>query len=205
LTSVVQDGATKDFERGLSVIEDRAESLNRFLQAYHQLSRLPSPPLREVGIGHLIEKVSHMETRLTVEIKGGPQVTLQVDSDQIEQVLINLVRNAAEAASSPDFSGKQRNEVPVVEIAWCTDGADLRILIRDNGPGLTNEGNLFVPFYTTKPGGSGIGLTLARQIAEGHKGTVMLRNRVGVTGCEAELRLPLTFSHTLSGMDAHII
>jgi two-component system, NtrC family, nitrogen regulation sensor histidine kinase NtrY len=203
INSVAGEGSAKDFERGLSVIEDRAESLNRFLQAYHQLSRLPLPTLRDVEIRSLIEKVSHMETRLTVAVKGGPEITLQADSDQIEQVLINLVRNAAEAAASSDFSRNQKHEAPAVEIAWCTDGADLRILIRDNGPGLTNESNLFVPFYTTKPGGSGIGLTLARQIAEGHKGTVMLRNRVGMTGCEAELRLPLDFPQIVPGLDSN--
>lgn len=194
LPNVTGEGPARDFERGLSVIEDRAESLNRFLQAYQQLSRLPSPSLRDVKVRPLIEKVSHMETRLTVMITAGPPLTLQADSDQIEQVLINLIRNATEAATSSDSSRNRKQEGPAVEITWCTEGGDLRILIRDNGPGLTNESNLFVPFYTTKPGGSGIGLTLARQIAEGHKGTVMLRNRVGTLGCEAELRLPLTLA-----------
>lgn len=195
------DESAKDFERGLSVIEDRAESLNRFLQAYHQLSRLPPPMLREVKVRPLIEKVSHMETRLIVVVKAGPEITVQADSDQIEQVLINLVRNASEAAMSPDASKNSKKEAPAVEITWCIDGGDICILIRDNGPGLTNESNLFVPFYTTKPGGSGIGLTLARQIAEGHKGAVMLRNRMGTAGCEAELRLPLDQPSGTPGLD----
>lgn len=182
----------KDFARGLSVIEDRAESLNRFLQAYRQLSRLPNPILRPVHVRPLVEKVSHMEARLIVQVIPGPDTTVQADSDQIEQVLINLVRNATDAAFSVEAS--QRQEPPCVEMTWVLDGGDLCFVIRDNGTGLTNESNLFVPFYTTKPNGSGIGLTLSRQIAEGHKGAVMLRNRNSMLGCEAELRIPLLSS-----------
>lgn len=191
------NGSAKDFERGLSVIEDRAESLNRFLQAYQKLSRLPPPTLRPISIGALVEKVSHMEPRVPVRVKPGPEVAIEVDSDQIEQVLINLLRNAAEAAINFEASGQLRKDPAEVSMTWHADGGDICIVICDNGPGLTNESNLFVPFYTTKPGGSGIGLTLARQIAEGHRGTVMLRNREGAMGCEAELRLPRTPAHSL--------
>ncbi len=110
------------------------------------------------------------------------------DADQLQQALINLVRNAAEAALRPD-AGSGGN--PRVEIAWASAGSEAVIAVRDNGPGLTNEGNLFVPFYTTKPGGTGIGLVLAKQIVEGHHGSLRLANRGAGDGCEAELRLPL--------------
>lgn len=182
-------GERADFERGLEVIENRSDSLNRFLQAYRQLMRLPAPKLRAVSLAALATRVGALERRVDVEVAGGVDVVLQVDADHIEQALINLVRNAADAALSPDATegvGAQ------VAISWEVAGAEVVIAVVDNGPGLTNAGNLFVPFYTTKPGGTGIGLVLAQQIAQAHRGSVLLANRVdGHSGCVAELRLPL--------------
>ena len=108
-------------------------------------------------------------------------MTVQGDPDQLEQVLINLLRNAADASLTT--SGK-------VRIGWRVDGSMLEIWVEDEGPGLSSTANLFVPFFTTKPGGSGIGLVLSRQIAEGHGGALMLENRVPGPGCVARLRLP---------------
>jgi two-component system nitrogen regulation sensor histidine kinase NtrY len=182
-------GERVDFERGLEVIENRSDSLNRFLQAYRQLMRLPAPKLGAVSVAALVTRVGALERRLDVEVAGGVDVVLQVDGDHIEQALINLVRNAADAALSPDATegvGAQ------VAISWEVAGAEVVIAVVDNGPGLTNAGNLFVPFYTTKPGGTGIGLVLAQQIAQAHRGSVLLANRTdGHSGCVAELRLPL--------------
>jgi two-component system, NtrC family, nitrogen regulation sensor histidine kinase NtrY len=178
-----------DFKRGLEVIENRSESLNRFLQAYRQLMGLPAPKLRSVSLAALVERVAQLERRVAVAVASAVDVTLQVDADHIEQALINLLRNAAEAALSPDAKS---SSVPRVEIGWERIGAEVVISIYDSGPGLTNEGNLFVPFYTTKPGGTGIGLVLAQQIAQAHRGSVQLANRAdGQNGCKAELRLPL--------------
>src|SRR3984957_8378749 len=178
-----------DFKRGLEVIENRSESLNRFLQAYRQLMGLPAPKLRSASLAALVQRVVQLETRVAVAVESAVDVTLQVDADHIEQALINLLRNAAEAALSPDAKS---GSVPRVEIGWERIGAEVVISIYDSGPGLTNEGNLFVPFYTTKPGGTGIGLVLAQQIAQAHRGSVQLANRAdGQSGCKAELRLPL--------------
>lgn len=177
-----------DFERGLDVIENRADSLNRFLQAYRQLMGMPAPKLAPVSVTALLERVARLETRLPLTLAEAQDVTAMADADQLQQALINLVRNATDAALDPDGS---RNTPPSVEIMWSRSATDVTIAIRDNGPGLTNETNLFVPFYTTKQGGSGIGLVLAKQIAEGHHGTLRLMNRVPGPGCEAELRLPL--------------
>jgi len=178
-----------DFERGLEVIENRSESLNRFLQAYRQLMGLPAPKLGEVSLAALVERVAQLERRVVVTVTPAADVVLQVDRDHIEQALINLVRNAADAALSPDaIDGNEAH----VDISWQTSGAEVVIAILDNGPGLTNAGNLFVPFYTTKPGGTGIGLVLAQQIAQAHRGSVQLENRTdGHMGCKADLRLPL--------------
>ena len=179
-----------DFETGLEVIENRAESLNRFLQAYRQLMGLPAPKLEAVSLSALIERVARLETRIRVSVPNTVDMTLMVDADHIQQALINLVRNAAEAALSPDASDEG---TPQVQIAWERVGNEVVIVILDNGPGLTNAGNLFVPFYTTKPSGTGIGLVLAQQIAQAHRGSVQLANRTdGQTGCRAELRLPLS-------------
>ncbi len=129
-----------------------------------------------------------METRVAVQLKPGPDVVLQLDSDQIEQLIINLLRNAAEAALARFPEAPANSEVT---ITWKTAPPGVVILIEDNGIGLTNPSNLFVPFYTTKPGGSGIGLALARQICEAHGGVLQVANRLDGQGCGAEIRLPV--------------
>ncbi len=182
-------------ERGLSIIENRAESLNRFIQAYRQLAQLPPPALRPVSLHTLIERAVALETRVRVQVNAGPDIALELDPDQMEQLIINLLRNAAEAslARFPDAPGSRSNaqNSPEVTITWRVSPQTVVILIEDNGIGLTNPSNLFVPFYTTKPGGSGIGLALARQICEAHGGVLQLANRVDGQGCGAEIRLPL--------------
>ena len=180
--------AGDDLERGLRIIEGRAESLHRFVQAYRQLAQLPAPKLRSVALGPLVERTLALETRLAVELDVGPEVTLSIDPDQIEQMLINLVRNAVEAALAPrDGEGPEGGAR--VKLSWQAAGSQIAIDIDDNGMGITNPSNLFVPFYTTKSGGSGVGLALARQIAEGHGGSLALINRPQ-GGCRATIVLP---------------
>jgi two-component system nitrogen regulation sensor histidine kinase NtrY len=181
--------SSADFERGLAVIENRAESLNRFLQAYRQLMGLPTPKLEHVSLAALIDRVVHLEARLPVTVLSSPEMMVYVDADQIEQALINLVRNAVEAAMSPDVA---KEIEPRVELGWARVGDEVVISIVDSGLGLTNAANLFVPFYTTKPEGTGVGLILAQQIAEAHSGSVRLTNRADGQGCVAELRLVWT-------------
>lgn len=246
----------RDLNRGLSVIENRADSLNRFVQAYRQLAQLPAPVLRHVPLVPLLERVVSLEIRLDVRILSAPDVDLLADPDQIEQLLINLVRNAVEAATFPrdlaeaptppnpdsepapatkdlamaesgartvpappmagsasvfelspegDLTPAAVTEsatlpdrasgaphVPEVTIRALEDGDLVAIQIEDNGPGLANPENLFVPLYTTKKSGSGVGLALARQIVEAHGGAITLRNRADGSGCVAEVRIPRT-------------
>jgi two-component system nitrogen regulation sensor histidine kinase NtrY len=188
----------RDFERGLAIIEDRTASLNRFLQAYRQLAQMPPPVLNRVALLPIIERVVFLETRMTVSISRGPDVALMVDSDQIEQMLINLVRNAVEAALEPnqsdDLSNSSANPIkdqkPQVTLSWVVEDQSVEITIDDNGLGLLNPTNAFVPLYTTKPSGSGIGLALSRQIVEAHGGSIELSNLNGKKGCRVRLRLP---------------
>jgi nitrogen fixation/metabolism regulation signal transduction histidine kinase len=178
---------SEDFVRGLSVIEDRAASLNRFLQAYQRLSKVPQPRLVETNLRTAIERVAQLETRIPVQAAGDLDVMVLADVDQLQQMLINLVQNAVDAALSVERAGHPA----LVELACSARAAEAIVTVRDNGPGLTNPSNLFVPFYTTKPNGTGIGLLLAQQISIAHHGSVRLMNRRDTTGCEAEVRLPL--------------
>jgi len=259
---------SRDLQRGLSVIENRAESLNRFVQAYRQIAQLPSPVLKRVPLAPLLERVISLEIRLDVRLLAAPDVDLLADADQIEQLLINLVRNAVESAlacveEEPEAVGAgegasssagipanfaenersvilsepaesvapalgrnqqseseschpeqapKRSEVrverangpafsssgdspkpcrPEVTIQASEEGNLVCIAIEDNGPGLANPENLFVPLYTTKKSGSGVGLALARQIVEAHGGVIELRNKPNHTGCIAEVRIPV--------------
>ncbi len=173
---------SEDMQHGLEVISSRAESLARFVESYSRLARLPQPRFEALDIGVLVQRVVDLETRLLIGLHPGPAVTIQADNVQLEQLLINLVRNAVDAAMETQGG---------VEIEWARNNGNVEVSIRDEGLGLANTANLFVPFFTTKTNGSGIGLVLSRQIAEAHGGTLTLENRIDTHGCEALLRLPL--------------
>lgn len=171
-----------DMRSGLETIESRAEGLSRFMQAYARLAKLPPPTIAPAEIAPLIRRAVALETRMAITVTGGPDLTARIDAAQIEQVLINLFKNAVDAAL--DTHGG-------VRVGWQRNSAALEIRIEDDGRGLANTANLFVPFFTTKPSGSGIGLLLCRQIAENHGGSLTLRNRDNTPGCLATLRLPI--------------
>ncbi len=170
-----------DARSGLNVISTRAESLSRFMQAYARLARLPPPQKEVINLEELVRRIVNLETRLTARIAASPPLTIRADAAQLEQLLINILRNAVEA--SLETGGG-------VVVGWREVAECVELFVRDEGQGIMNSTNLFVPFFTTKPGGSGIGLALSRQIAEAHGGSLTLANRTGVPGCEAVLRLP---------------
>jgi PAS domain S-box-containing protein len=175
-----------DMTRGLQVIASRTESLSRFTAAYSRLARLPAPKLAPVVLKPLLVRIAGLETRVPVHIKPGPDITVNVDTDQMEQLLINLIRNAADACLETGAS------LAAVTVGWRRTRHGIDIWVDDEGPGLSNTTNLFVPFFTTKPGGSGIGLVLCRQIAEAHEGSLKLENKADVRGARATLTLPHT-------------
>jgi nitrogen fixation/metabolism regulation signal transduction histidine kinase len=174
--------AIDDMKRGLAVIAARSDSLSRFTTAYARLAKLPAPRLDAVNVQALVRRIASVETKLPIRIEPSPDVDIRADPDQLEQLLINLVHNASDAALQTGGG---------VSVGWRREGRSFELWIEDEGAGLTNASNLFVPFFTTKPGGSGIGLVLSRQIAEAHGGTLTLENRTDRRGCRAFLRLPV--------------
>jgi nitrogen fixation/metabolism regulation signal transduction histidine kinase len=171
-----------DLRQGLGIIRSRTEALGRFMTAYAQLARLPQPKLLPVSVSEWVGTTVKLETRVKVTLGKGPDAVISADRDQLEQLLINLIRNAADAALETKGG---------VQVGWKRKRGQVELWVVDDGPGLPNTANLFVPFFTTKPGGSGIGLVLSRQIAEAHGGELILQNRADARGCEARLRLPI--------------
>ncbi|HEY5950546.1 MAG TPA: ATP-binding protein [Kofleriaceae bacterium] len=172
-----------DLQRGLEVIERRAAALARFMQSYARLVRLPPPRLGRVEVASWIDRNVALETRAKVTLVGGPPLTIPGDADQLDQMLINLIKNAVDA--SAETSGG-------VRVSWSVTSGTVAIVVEDDGPGVADTTNLFVPFFTTKPSGSGIGLVLARQIAEAHGGSLVVRNRKTSRGAEAVVTLPVS-------------
>ncbi len=172
----------EDLARGLSIIGARAEALGRFLEGYARLAKLPAPKFGPLAIDPWVREIARLEVRLPVVVQGGPPLVLAADRDQLEQLLINLIRNAVDAVL------ETRGEV---RVRWEKRDGEFELDVEDDGPGLGNPANLFVPFFTTKEKGTGIGLVLARQIAENHGGSLTVENRANARGCLARVRLPI--------------
>jgi two-component system, NtrC family, nitrogen regulation sensor histidine kinase NtrY len=179
------DDWEQDMQRGLEVISNRAEALNRFVGSYTQLARLPQPKLGAIDVGTWVRRIAALESRLPIRVEPGPPTKVEADNDLLDQLLINLLRNGVDAALETKGA---------VQVGWTRTSDWLEVWIDDEGEGLANPANLFVPFFTTKKSGSGIGLVLSRQIAEAHGGSITLENRKDRLGCRARFRLPLKSS-----------
>ncbi len=174
----------EDINESLRIIGSRAEGLSRFLEDFSRIAKLPPPQKEPVQVGQMVEQVAGLSTSAfgQIQIEKGPPCTVMADRSQIEQLLINLVKNAVDAVEATKGS---------IRAGWDELEGRVEIWVEDEGPGIANPSNLFVPFFSTKPGGSGVGLTLSRQIAEAHDGTVEVVNRTGQPGCRATLTLPI--------------
>lgn len=172
----------EDLQRGLGIIAGRSDALQRFMASYARLARLPAPRLEELHVGEWIRRVVGLETRLDVRVEAGPDTVIRADGDQLDQLLINLVRNGVDAALETGGS---------VCVGWSRNGESVGVWVADDGPGLADTTNLFVPFFTTKPNGSGIGLALSRQIVDAHGGFLSVENRRGARGVVAKVTLPI--------------
>ena len=184
-----------DLQRGLEIIEARSASLHRFMEAYRRLAQMPAPVMRDVILGPLVERAAGLETRIKVFVHPGPEIIFRADPDQLEQMFINLVRNAADAVLETGAPLDSSRIQPAsgaenVQVRWDAYPGEVILTIDDNGPGLSNPANVFTPFYTTKPTGSGVGLVVSRQIAEAHGGRIEISNRRGTRGCSVKVVLP---------------
>ena len=170
----------EDARAGLTIIHDRSDALSRFMGAYARLAKLPPPSRRVASFASSLQRAASLHGG-NVVVEPGADVTLAMDPDQIEQVFINLIKNAVEAAGA---SGE-------VRVRHRREHGEIVAEVEDDGEGLARTDNLWVPFFTTKPGGTGIGLVLSREIVENHGGSISLENRVSTHGCIARVRLPL--------------
>ncbi|MDJ0653161.1 MAG: ATP-binding protein [Xanthomonadales bacterium] len=174
-----------DARAGLAVIKDRAQALSSFMSRYAELARLPPPSKQPMNLRDLLGRVAALESGWSVQLDDCPDLSIEADAAQLEQLLINLVKNAGEANQATS------SDAPVV-VSWRpTLGGGVEIKVTDSGRGIPESDNLFTPFFTTKAGGSGVGLLLGRQIAEAHGGHLSLANRTdGARGCVARVTLP---------------
>jgi nitrogen fixation/metabolism regulation signal transduction histidine kinase len=177
-----QEEDREDLTDGLEIIRQRADGLSRFVHEYARLAKLPDPKLKRFPLQPLVRRVATLyENPVVVIDPDCNDMEITADPDQLEQALLNLVKNAVEAA---------RLNGGTVDVCWGMEDDNLVILVDDTGPGIANMDNLFIPFFSTKQGGSGIGLTLSRQIVEAHGGTLKLANKEEETGCRVRMVLP---------------
>jgi signal transduction histidine kinase len=179
----------EDFRLSVKTINKRSKGLVKFVEKYSDLSRVPKPDFATVSVDILLENVVRLFESdghgVLPTIQNSTEKTVFADEQMIEQVLINLIKNAKEALADA--------ENPKITIFQQVEARFLKIAVTDNGPGMDKETqrNIFVPFFTTKESGSGIGLSLSRQILRAHQGSLHVSSQPG-QGTTFELRLPLT-------------
>lgn len=183
-SSGMDERNAEDFGEALDIVASRATHLGNFVQSYARLAKLPEPKREAVPLGRLLSRVANLENNSRIIFADDAECVINVDPAQVENLFINIIKNAMEAMGDGD--GK-------VRISWKRQSTEVTVWVDDEGPGLTAEENLFVPFFSTKPNGNGIGLIFCREIAEANGGSIELKNREG-GGCRARIVLPLAVS-----------
>ena len=171
----------------MNIISERATGLGQFIDSYKQLAKLPEPQKQPTSIFSMINKVCALLKETTIEIETADDVIIDIDPLQMEQVMINLLKNAVEAMAHTNPRGR-------IYIAWTVKEAMFQLTLCDEGCGISNLDNMFVPFYSTKKHGTGIGLVLCRQIIEAHDGRITITNQTNAPGCCVRIELPLSLT-----------
>lgn len=143
-------------------------------------SGLSDPERKSANLAQVVHNLGRLFPDTALKISGEP-LEIDVDVLQLEQTLINLVKNAIEASV----------EGAEIELCWQTSGDMVQLKVIDNGSGMQNSDNLFTPYYTTKPTGSGVGLVFCQQVVEAHGGFITVANRLNAQGCEVTISLPI--------------
>ncbi len=176
------EGWQTDLKEGLSIVSRRVKNLSQFIKGYSQLAKLPLPNKGQVNLKNLMQRVFSLNALPNVSLEDGEDCVLNADEAQIEQLIINVLKNAIEASNETKGS---------VQGGWLANKDNVTIWIQDEGTGLANTENVFVPFFTTKSTGTGIGLAISRQIVEAHLGSIKIENREDRSGCKVTVRLPI--------------
>ena len=171
----------QDIHLSLQTISKRSEGLIHFVREFRSLTSIPKPKLATISVKSLLEELCMlhrkelMEKNIRLDISVYPEdLTVSADKNMVEQVIINLLKNAIQS-----FEDQENKEIALK--AYLTDKSRPVIAIRDNGTGIDPEAldKIFIPFFTTKKTGSGIGLSLSRQIMRQHQGTLTVKSTVG--------------------------
>lgn len=189
-TQAIKQQLAPMYSDNLTIISQRSNRLKSFIDSYRQLSSLPEPTTSNVDLSEVINAIPPLFPKRNIVINSGTNVQIFADIAQIEQVLINLVKNADEAISAVEAEAHCSQEKSIT-VSVSAQNQQAVISIVDQGTGIKNSDNLFTPFYSTKKQGSGIGLVLSRQIIEAHGGFLIVKNREKELGCAVEIRLPL--------------
>ncbi|OKY27230.1 MULTISPECIES: sensor histidine kinase [Thalassotalea] len=183
-TAKMEAELSHDLNDGLRIMTERALTLNGFIKQYQSLTHLPTPEKATFSIMRFVHDHRELFPEAAIEINTNNDIEVFADKSQLSQVVVNLLTNAIQACASHEHCH--------IELSWQVNNDTVHIIICDNGDGIKNPDNIFVPFYTTKKHGSGIGLVLCRQIMFNHGGDLTLTNRQLQTGAVATISLPTT-------------
>ncbi len=191
----IKNDQIEDFYLSVKTIHNRSESLIKFVSDFRNMTRIKHPELEETKIEDLIQHVTMLlrpdfeQHSIETDISIKPDLKINLDKEQIEQVVINIVKNAVQALAADDTGEKEIKKLTITAMNGESGGAYISVV--DNGVGIEEEAlkKIFIPFFTTKKSGSGIGLSLSKQIMRNHGGSISAKSQIG-EGTEFLLKFP---------------